>query len=73
MKLEIWVDDSLEIMHIFFFSSYVENSSCYGNKLTDFQDFWFEFLLFSYAQRILGILCYTPWRPSSVSNLVSGA
>jgi hypothetical protein len=32
MKLEIWVDGSLEIMHIFFFSSYVENSGCYGNK-----------------------------------------
>jgi hypothetical protein len=24
MKLEIWVDGSLEIMHIFLFSSYVE-------------------------------------------------
>jgi hypothetical protein len=32
MKLEIWVDGSLEIMHVFFFSSYVENSGCYGNK-----------------------------------------
>jgi hypothetical protein len=32
MKLEIWVDGSLKIMHIFFFSSYVENSGCYENK-----------------------------------------
>jgi hypothetical protein len=24
MKLEIWVDGSMEIMHVFFFSSYVE-------------------------------------------------
>jgi hypothetical protein len=32
MKLEIWVDGSLEIMYILFFSSYVENSGCYGNK-----------------------------------------
>jgi hypothetical protein len=31
MKLEIWVDGSLEIMHIFF-SSNIENSGCYGNK-----------------------------------------
>jgi hypothetical protein len=28
MKLEKWVDGSLEIMHVFFFSSYVENSGC---------------------------------------------
>jgi hypothetical protein len=39
MKLEIWVDGSLEIMHIFFFSSYVENSGCYGNKYPEFEDF----------------------------------
>jgi hypothetical protein len=32
MKLDIWIDGSMEIMHIFFFSSYVENSGCYGNK-----------------------------------------
>jgi hypothetical protein len=32
MKLEIWVNGSLEIMHIFSISSYVENSGCYGNK-----------------------------------------
>jgi hypothetical protein len=32
MKLEIWVDGSLEIMHIFFFSSYVGNPGCYSNK-----------------------------------------
>jgi hypothetical protein len=31
MKLVIWVDGSLEIMHVFFFSSYVENSGCLGN------------------------------------------
>jgi hypothetical protein len=34
MKLEKWVDGSLEIMHIFFFSSYVENSVCFDNKYT---------------------------------------
>jgi hypothetical protein len=32
MKLDIWIDGSMEIMHVFFFSSYVENSGCYGNK-----------------------------------------
>jgi hypothetical protein len=26
MKLDIWIDGSMEIMHVFFFSSYVENS-----------------------------------------------
>jgi hypothetical protein len=34
MKLEIYVDGSLEIMHIFFCSSYVDNSGCYDNKYT---------------------------------------
>jgi hypothetical protein len=32
MKLDIWIDGSMEIMHIFFFSSYVENSGFCGNK-----------------------------------------
>jgi hypothetical protein len=32
MKLDIWIDGSMEIMHIFIFSSYVENFGCYGNK-----------------------------------------
>jgi hypothetical protein len=32
MKLGIWIDGSMEIMHVFFFTSYVENSGCYGNK-----------------------------------------
>jgi hypothetical protein len=32
MKLDIWIDGSMEIMHVFFFSSYVENSGCYGIK-----------------------------------------
>jgi hypothetical protein len=32
MKLEIWVDGSLEIMNVFFFSSNVEKIGCYGNK-----------------------------------------
>jgi hypothetical protein len=32
MKLDIWIDGSMEIMHVFFFSSYVENSGYYGNK-----------------------------------------
>jgi hypothetical protein len=32
MKLDIWIEGSMEIMHVFFFSSYVENSGCYGNK-----------------------------------------
>jgi hypothetical protein len=45
MKLEILVDGSLEIlysidgsmeiMHVFFFSSFVENSGCYDNKWTE--------------------------------------
>jgi hypothetical protein len=35
MKLDIWIDGSMEIMHLFFFSSYVENSGCYGNKYTE--------------------------------------
>jgi hypothetical protein len=35
MKLEIWEDGSLEIMHVYFISSYVENSDCYGNKYTE--------------------------------------
>jgi hypothetical protein len=26
------IDGSLEIMHVFFFSSYVEIFDCYGNK-----------------------------------------
>jgi hypothetical protein len=38
MKLEILVDGSLKIMHIFFFTSYVENSGCYGNNKTEFQE-----------------------------------
>jgi hypothetical protein len=35
MKLEIWVhvDGSLEIMHVFFFPSYVENFSMATNKI----------------------------------------
>jgi hypothetical protein len=32
MKLGIWIDGSMEIMHVFFFFSYVENFGCYGNK-----------------------------------------
>jgi hypothetical protein len=32
MKLDMWIDGSIEIMHVFFFSSHVENSCCYGNK-----------------------------------------
>jgi hypothetical protein len=35
MKLDIWIDGSLEIMHVFFFSSCVENSGCNGNKQTE--------------------------------------
>jgi hypothetical protein len=31
MKLEIWVVGSLEIMHVFFFCSYVENSENMAN------------------------------------------
>jgi hypothetical protein len=35
MKLDIWIDGSMEIMHVFLFSSYVKNSGCYGNKKTE--------------------------------------
>jgi hypothetical protein len=31
MKLVIWLDGSLEIMHVFF----VENFDCYGNTQTE--------------------------------------
>jgi hypothetical protein len=32
MKLEIWVDGSLEIIDVFFFCSYVEKIGYHGNK-----------------------------------------
>jgi hypothetical protein len=32
MKLDIWIDGSMEIVCVFFFSSYAEYSGCYGNK-----------------------------------------
>jgi hypothetical protein len=35
MKLDIRIDGSMEIMHVFFFSSYVKNSGCYSNKSTE--------------------------------------
>jgi hypothetical protein len=35
MKLYIWINDSMEIMHVFSFSSYFENSGCYGNKYAE--------------------------------------
>jgi hypothetical protein len=38
MKLEIWVDGNLEIMHVFFFSADNKNSGFYGNKYTEVQD-----------------------------------
>jgi hypothetical protein len=33
MKLEIWVDGRMEIMHVFL-SPYVEKSGCYDNNKT---------------------------------------
>jgi hypothetical protein len=35
MKRDILIDGSMEILHVFFFSSYFENSGCYGNKKTE--------------------------------------
>jgi hypothetical protein len=35
MKLDKWIDGSMEIMHVSFFSSYLENSGCYGNKYAE--------------------------------------
>jgi hypothetical protein len=32
LKLDIWIDGSMEIMHVFFFSSYVENMKNKINK-----------------------------------------
>jgi hypothetical protein len=36
IKLDIWIDGSMEIVHVFFCSTYVENSGCYGNKYTEY-------------------------------------
>jgi hypothetical protein len=35
MKLDIWINGSMEIMYVFLFSSYVENSGCYVNTYTE--------------------------------------
>jgi hypothetical protein len=31
MKLDIWIDGSMENARLFFFSSYDKNTGCYGN------------------------------------------